>query len=289
MEKVTNKLEIEQENLQKLKESLENEKQNNRRTQELLEREQSKTESIQSQLDTLRAQYNKEIRELHDKLDHAGKVISTLQVNHDEPPSNILSINTTTKGPKNQNGKKPAGLGDLALSLFPPKSTKPNRQPVDEYINASEAGPLYESSPDWNFPEKDEAPGEEAAAKSSLMNLFASSQLQGDDAPGNISQDLSKIRELESEKQGLQKRLGDARNALDDYTTKLDSQLKAIETKASGSDRLVKKLSNQNAGLASTVHSLEEQRMKSARQNWNLLNQKLQLQRLIERLTRLQE
>ena len=133
---------------------------------------------------------------------------------------------SATKGPKNQNGKKPAGLGDLALSLFPPKSTKPNRQPVDEYINASEAGPLYESSPDWNFPEKDEAPGEEAAAKSSLMNLFASSQLQGDDAPGNISQDLSKIRELESEKQGLQKRLGDARNALDDYTTKLDSQVR---------------------------------------------------------------
>merc|ERR1719154_724998 len=101
--------------------------------------------------------------------------------------------------------------------------------------------------------------------------------------------ELSKMRELEAEKQDLQKRLGEARGAVDDYTTKLSSQMKVIESKASNSNRLVRKLSTQNAGLVNTVQSLEGQRRNAAKQNWTLLNQKMQLQRLIERLTRLQE
>ena len=66
-------------------------------------------------------------------------------------------------------------------------------------------------------------------------------------------------------------------------------QLKTIESKANDSDKMVRKLSIKNAGLSTTVRNLSEEKDRTAQQNWKLLNQKLQLQRLIERLTRLQE
>ena len=66
------------------------------------------------------------------------------------------------------------------------------------------------------------------------------------------------------------------------------SQLQKIESKASSSEKLVKDLQERNENLSYTVTNLEEQRRNAAKQNWKLLNQKMQLQRLIERLTKLQ-
>lgn len=50
-------------------------------------------------------------------------------------------------------------------------------------------------------------------------------QITGVRTDNDIIQSESKIKELEREKEDLQKRLFDAKNALNAYTTKLDDQV----------------------------------------------------------------
>ncbi len=123
---------------------------------------------------------------------------------------------------------KPNDLGNFASMLLSKANEKPNREPVDEFINPTEAAPQFESSPEWNFPDDIESPteNESPVKKSSVSAMFSSNNVQFDDNAAGMNGELAKMRELEAEKQDLQKRLGEARGALDNYTTKLSSQVK---------------------------------------------------------------
>ena len=64
-------------------------------------------------------------------------------------------------------------------------------------------------------------------------------------------------------------------------------QLKTIESKAApDAEKLARKISSKS--LSTWEDSIHEGRDATAQENWKLLNQKIQLQRLIERLTQLQ-
>ena len=116
--------------------------------------------------------------------------------------------------------------GSLPMMLMSSKKQpkrKPSRQPVEEVINAAESGPQFEAAPEWNFPDQSEpAQGKTSDEKSFAMEEFG---VEGGVSSSPLSDDISKMRELESEKQDLQRRLNDARGALDDYTSKLSSQV----------------------------------------------------------------
>lgn len=119
------------------------------------------------------------------------------------------------------------------------KKGKKSRQPVNETINPIHSGPMLESAPVWNFPEEeDELQQQHQSGQFFAANEFdyppeANSDDQYDDVkppyqikPNDDSiQDAKKIKELEKEKEDLQQRLSDAKNALSEYTSKLDNQV----------------------------------------------------------------
>ncbi|XP_065068233.1 probable basic-leucine zipper transcription factor R [Rhopilema esculentum] len=209
LDKLNDKLEQENNNLQKTKEQLDDEKQKGRRAEDQLEGEKRKTEDLKKELGDKTQRYEKEMRELQDKLDHAGKVIATLESS--QYTDNQIYQNGTANQEQQLSSSKQKQQ----------KQRKASRQPVEEMINASESGPLYESSPDWNFPDEEE--------QHAPMDVFLTENefdypepVKGNDQ----SQDTLKIKELEDEKQDLQKRLSEAKFALDDYTSKLDNQVR---------------------------------------------------------------
>ncbi len=70
-----------------------------------------------------------------------------------------------------------------------------------------------------------------SSKKVSIVDVFTSGNMSFDETvPGGIGMngDLSQMNDIEAEKEELQKRLVDARGALDEYTTKLSSQVCAI-------------------------------------------------------------
>ena len=119
------------------------------------------------------------------------------------------------------------------------KRMKPKLQPVDETVNAMDSGPFVESAPEWILPEQDEP----LHTQQRSGDLFAENEFdylpevdhvkQNDDAihKNDIKNDNepmeseSKIKELEKEKEDLQQRLYDAKDALNEYSAKLDRQV----------------------------------------------------------------
>ena len=131
---------------------------------------------------------------------------------------------------------------------------KPSRKPVDEVIAPTESGPLFESAPEWNFPD-DDYEDESLLQQQQSGELFAENEFdyppeandvinedkvnQGNDVrkideinqndkrllKNDVIENESRIKELENEKEELQKRLSDAKNALSEYSSKLDDQV----------------------------------------------------------------
>ena len=112
-------------------------------------------------------------------------------------------------------------------------------QPVEEVINPSASGPLVECEPEWNFPDEDEPSqqqqqsGDFFAEREFDFPPETNDMKQNDDdnqtkstTPiNNTTESESKIKELEREKEDLQQRLYDAKNALNEYSAKLDYQV----------------------------------------------------------------
>ena len=119
------------------------------------------------------------------------------------------------------------------------KKGKVALQPVDEVIDAVESGPLVESAPEWNYPE-DESMIEQ---QQQSVDLFAENEFDFQPEPNDDkrngdkelstslvqkadeTENVTKIKELEREKEDLQQRLFDAKNALSEYSAKLDDQV----------------------------------------------------------------
>ena len=119
------------------------------------------------------------------------------------------------------------------------KRVKPKLQPVDEMVNAMDSGPFVESAPEWILPEEDEP----LHAQQPSGDLFTENEFDyppevdpvkhNDDAVQKTEtkkeyepmESESRIKELENEKEDLQQRLYDAKNALNEYSAKLDRQV----------------------------------------------------------------